>query len=163
MKYLLCCILLYGAIGVFAADVDVIISPKLDINKYNKIDIFYEEEKKDQSDDIDVSAFYTAIEAEFMRLGFNVIDRNRINQIMTEQQITSPNDILKLGGILGANVIVSFKYNGKGGFTHGAQMRMIDIETSMLLMNANFTTAGRKTPGEVAKIFFKEITRNLKK
>ncbi|OHD67307.1 MAG: hypothetical protein A2W19_02560 [Spirochaetes bacterium RBG_16_49_21] len=174
------------SIPVFAADITIIVSPKLSIEKHNKIAVFFEEEKSkyNQADQGDVSAFFSSVEAEFMRLGFNVIDRNHINKILAEHQfsqsgIVSSDNAIEAGKILGTNAIVVLKYSGRSSVAFSAQMRMVDIETAAVLITANFSGGGvsdsrhsivniisvasRKTPADVAKLFFEQIKEQLKK
>jgi len=168
--------------SLMAADNDVVVSPRLSVNKHNKIAIFSEENKTD-ADARDISAFEASIELEFMRMGFNVIDRANINKILAEHQfsqtgIMTVEGAIDAGKILGTNAIVVLKYSGRSGVVFSSQMKMVDVETAAILISASFSGGGlsegrgimsvigaayHKSPSSVAKLFFDKIKAQIKK
>ncbi len=181
-KWLACLLLVTGSL--MAQENDVIVSPKLSVEKYNKLALFYEEssDRYQKTDMSDVSAYFSSVESEFMRLGFNVIDRAHVNKVMEEHQFSqsgavSSNDAIEAGKILGVKAIVILKYFGSHGLVRSAQIRMIDVETSAVLISASFVgvaanvrqnifqrmSASNQSPSSVTKLFFEQIKAQIKK
>lgn len=182
---------------------DVIVSPKLSISKYSKIALVAEKEndavKKtpygynvntlNTSDAADTATFFSSIEGGFIRMGFDVLDRENINKILSEQELSqsglvSISNAPEIGKLLGVNALVFIKYYGTGGYVKSVQFRMIDVETSSTLITANFSSSSskarpsgvqmvdaidatshvisRKTPADVAKLLCEQIKEQIK-
>ena len=78
---------------------------------------------------------------ELLRIGYNVIERTRINKVLKEQKIqmtgvVDPNDIVKVGKILGIQGMVVGTIAGKPN-AWGLTMRMISVESGMVVWSAN--------------------------
>ena len=78
---------------------------------------------------------------ELLRIGYNVIERTRINRVIKEQKIQmtgviDPNDIVKVGKILGIQGMVVGTIAGKPN-AWGLTMRMISVESGMVVWSAN--------------------------
>ncbi|MDI9424268.1 MAG: hypothetical protein QM472_05475 [Spirochaetota bacterium] len=164
---------------------NVIVNPKFSLQKYNKIALI-PETVKFQKSNAEIAAFVSAMEAEFMRMGFDVLDRENINRLMAEQELSqTATDTPTIGKLLGVNALVFLKYDSLNGYAHTARLRMIDVETSSLLINASFSssagkgsvggggsivrlvdeidkTASRKGVVDVARLLGKEIMEQIK-
>jgi len=78
---------------------------------------------------------------EFINMGYNVVERTRLEKILREQgvQMTGvidPNDAVKAGKILGVHAMVFGTVVGQPNMW-GLTMRMVSVESGIILWSAN--------------------------
>jgi len=159
----------------------IVVSSKLSLEKYNKIAVIPEARIATQYIDI-ADAFLSSIEAEFMKMGFNVLDRENIKKVIAEAELSQALDPAEIGKMLGVQALVFIKCQGMGQTVKIAQLRMIGVDTSTVLITAAYSAkseghggqgimrnigdlekaVARKSADDIAKMFFEEIKKQIK-
>lgn len=115
------------------------------------------------------SEFSDAISLHFLKSGFSVIERSRIDVIMKElrlQQsgITGTEDAIRIGKLANVRFVVfgtgRLDRTGDSWFLNDATIKMVDAETGDIVIMATWSGAGL-SPIEVANKIGEEINRQL--
>lgn len=113
--------------------------------------------------------FSDAISLHFLKSGFSVIERSRIDLVLKELQIqqsgiTGTEDAIRIGKLANVRFVVfgtgRLDRTGDSWFLNEATVKMIDAETGDTVIMATWSGAGL-SPIEVANKIGEEITRQL--